>query len=194
MKRICVYCGSRDGNKAEYIDAAERLGTSLAKKGIGLVYGGGRSGMMGKISSAVLDAGGELIGVIPGTLLKKEQPGPKLSEVRVVNSIHERKSLMMELSDGFIAMPGGLGTFEEFFEVINWSQLKLHNKPYGLLNICNYFDKLIELLDHIADEGFLNPLNKSKIYINDDPEELVSKLAQHHNSPNTLQPAASTVR
>jgi len=184
--RICVYCGSKNGNKAEYIDAAERLGISLAKRGIGLVYGGGSSGMMGKISSAVLEAGGEVIGVIPGTLLKREKPGSKLSEVRVVNSIHERKSLMMELSNGFIVMPGGLGTFEEFFEVINWSQLKLHSKPYGLLNICNYFDKLIELLDHIADEVFLNPIHKENIYINDNPEELISEIAQHHNSSDQL--------
>jgi len=177
--KICVYCGSKNGNKAAYIDAAERLGTSLAKKRIGLVYGGGNTGLMGKISSAVLESGGEVIGVIPGTLFKREIPGPKLNEVRVVNNIHERKSMMMALSDGFIAMPGGLGTFEEFFEVINWSQLTLHNKPYGLLNICNFFGKLIELLDHIANEGFLNPIHKREIYITDDPEHLISKIAQH---------------
>ena len=98
------------------------------------------------------------------------------------------------LADGFIAMPGGLGTFEEFFEVINWSQPKLYDKPYGLLNICNYFDKLIELLDHIASEGFLNPIHKGNIYINDNPGELISNIAQHHNSPDQLQPAASAVR
>lgn len=177
--RICVYCGSKNGNKVEYIDAAERLGKSLAKKGFGLVYGGGNSGMMGKISSAIIEAGGEVIGVIPKTLLKSEMPGPVLNKVHVANTIHERKSLRMELSDGFIAMPGGLGIFEEIFEVINWAQLKIHNKPYGLLNSQNYFGKMFDLLDHIADEGFLNKDHKDTIIIDETPEDLITKIAQH---------------
>lgn len=177
--RICVYCGSKNGNRVEYIDAAERLGTSLAEKGIGLVYGGGNFGMMGKISSAVIEGGGEVIGVIPETLLKREVPGTELNKVHVVNTIHERKSLMMELSDGFIAMPGGLGTFEEIFEVINWAQLKIHKKPYGFLNTKNYFGKMFDLLNHIADEGFLNKDHKDTILIDETPENLITKIAQH---------------
>jgi uncharacterized protein (TIGR00730 family) len=179
--RICVYCGSNNGNKTEYIDAAERLGKSLAKNGIGLVYGGGNAGMMGKISSAVIESAGEVIGVIPKTLLKREIPGPELSEVHVVNNIHERKALMMELSDGFVAMPGGLGTFEEIFEVINWAQLKIHNKPYGFLNTRNYFGKMFDLLDHIAGEGFLNIDHKNTILIDETPENLIIKIAQQIN-------------
>lgn len=179
--RICVYCGSKNGNKTEYIDAAERLGKSLAKNGIGLVYGGGNAGMMGKISSAVIESAGEVIGVIPETLLKREIPGPELSEVHVVNNIHERKALMMELSDGFVAMPGGLGTFEEILEVINWAQLKIHTKPYGFLNTKNYFGKMFDLLDHIADEGFLNKDHKDTILIDETPENLITKIAQQIN-------------
>ena len=179
MKRICVYCGSKTGNRPEYLNAAEELGKVLALNGISLVYGGGNSGMMGKISSAVMANGGEAIGVIPKTLPEIKCAGSELSEIHIVGNIHERKALMMELSDGFIAMPGGLGTFEEFFEVLNWSKLGLHDKPYGLLNTCHYFSKLVELLDHIANEGFLNPSHKSTIHIADDPHELVVEITRH---------------
>ena len=179
--RICVYCGSKNGNKTEYIDSAEGLGIALAKNGIGLVYGGSNSGMMGKISSVVLENGGEVIGVIPEPLLKREKPGLELSKVYVVNNIHERKSLMMELSNGFVAMPGGLGTFEEIIEVINWAQLKIHNKPYGFLNTRNYFSKMFDLFDHIADEGFLNKGHKETILIDEVPENLIRRISQQIN-------------
>ena len=176
--RICVYCGSKNGNKTEYTDSAEKLGIALAKKGIGLVYGGGNSGMMGKISSTVLENGGEVIGVIPETLSRRCKSGPELSQVYTVNNIHERKSLMMELSNGFVAMPGGLGTFEEILEVINWAQLKIHNKPYGFLNTHNYFGKMFDLIDHIADEGFMKKDHKETILVDETPEKLIAKIVQ----------------
>jgi len=171
-----VYCGSKDGARPEYGKAAMELGHALVKNNLDLVYGGGNSGMMGLISTAVLEAGGNVIGVIPEPLLKRKSAVQELSEIRVVKNIHERKALMMDLADGFIAMPGGLGTFEEFFEVINWSQLKLHNKPYGLLNTCNFFGRLIDLLDHIASEGFFNPEHKDLIHIVENPYELILKM------------------
>ena len=179
MKRICVYCGSKTGGRPEYLNAAVELGKVLALNGIGLVYGGGNSGMMGGISSTVMANGGEVIGVIPRTLRESKFAGPELSRIHVVDSIHERKALMMELADGFIAMPGGLGTFEEFFEVLNWSKLRLHDKPYGLLNSCHYFSKLMELLEHIEYEGFLSQNYAATIYIDENPHELVSRIAHH---------------
>ncbi len=179
MKRICVYCGSKSGNRPEYLKAAEELGKTLALNGLGLVYGGGNSGMMGKLSSTVMANGGEVIGVIPRALHEREISGPELSEIHVVGNIHERKAWMMELADGFIAMPGGLGTFEEFFEVLNWSKLRLHDKPYGLLDSCHYFSKLMELLDHIEHEGFLSPNHTATIHIDETPHELVQKITKH---------------
>ena len=180
MNRICVYCGAKTGKRTEYLTAAAALGKALALNGIGLVYGGGNSGIMGKISTTVMENGGEVIGVIPEPLYERGAAAPDLSELHVVNGIHERKARMMELSDGFIALPGGLGTFEELFEVLNWSKLKLHNKPYGLLNTCRYFSKLLELLDHIAEEKFMNPAHINTIYIDENPDELVAKMMQHH--------------
>ncbi len=136
MKRICVFCGSSPGARLEYARAARELADLLIKRNIGLVYGGARVGIMGEIASAVLKQGGEVIGVIPQELVEKEVAFTELTDLRIVGSMHERKALMAELSDGFIALPGGLGTIEEFFEVLTWAQLGLHRKPCGLLNVC----------------------------------------------------------
>ena len=153
MKRIAVYCGSNKGVRPEYAAAAEQLGTLLARENIELVYGGGMVGLMGIVADAVLKNGGHVIGVIPEKLVIKEVVHEKLPDLRVVKTMHERKALMAELADAFIALPGGYGTFEEFFEVLAWSQLGWHTKPFGLLNIAGFYDRLTDFLDHSAGEG-----------------------------------------
>ncbi|MEN4099329.1 MAG: TIGR00730 family Rossman fold protein, partial [Anaerolineaceae bacterium] len=155
MKRICVFCGSSPGARPEYLDAAAALGQALARRGLGLVYGGGRLGLMGAIARAALAAGGEVTGVIPRGLVEREVGFTELNDLRVVESMHERKALMIELSDGFIALPGGLGTIEEFFEALTWGQLGLHQKPCGLLNVSGYFDHLVAFLDNVRAEQFV---------------------------------------
>src|SRR6185503_11560646 len=152
MKRVSVFCGSRNGARPEYTAAAHALGRALLDRRIGLVYGGGGIGLMGKISETVKVGGGEIVGVIPNALLAREVGRVDLAELRVVRSMHERKALMVELSDGFIAMPGGFGTFEEFCEIVTWAQLGLHAKPVGLLNIAGYFDPLILQFDRAVAE------------------------------------------
>ena len=147
MKRICVFAGSSRGAREDYAQAAERLAFELVNRGYGVVFGGGRVGMMGVLADATLALGGEVIGVIPKALLEKEVAHGGLTELRVVASMHERKAMMAELSEGFIALPGGLGTLEEFFEVLTWAQLGLHPKPCGLLNVRGYYDRLLEFLD-----------------------------------------------
>src|SRR6266567_4216722 len=153
MKRIAVYCGSNRGARPEYAAAAEDLGTLLAREKIELVYGGGMVGLMGIVADAVLKHGGHVIGVIPEKLVIKEVVHEKLPDLRVVKTMHERKALMAELSDGFIALPGGYGTCEEFFEVLAWSQLGWHTKPFGLLDIGGFYRSLLEFLDHTRNEG-----------------------------------------
>lgn len=175
MKRICVFCGSSPGATPEYIQAATQLGYALASKNIGLVYGGAKVGMMGRIAEAVLEKNGEVIGVIPKGLAEKEVSFTELADLRVVASMHERKALMIDLSDGFIALPGGLGTLEEFFEVATWAQLGLHPKPCGLLNIKQYYNKLMDFLDHTVDEKFVEPEHRSMILMDEDPERLLQK-------------------
>ncbi len=175
MKRLCVFCGSSFGANPVYVKAANDLGTAIAKRGIGLVYGGARVGLMGEIASSVIRAKGEVIGVIPKDLLEKEVAYTDLSDLRVVGSMHERKFLMAELSDGFIALPGGLGTLEEIFEIITWAQLNFHNKPCGLLNIHGYYNDLIKFLNHTVEEKFIEPEHRAMIVIDDDPESLLEK-------------------
>src|ERR1700733_16187124 len=155
MKRIAVYCGSNKGVHPEYAAAAEALGTLLAREKIELVYGGGMVGLMGIVADAVLKNGGHVIGVIPEKLVIKEVVHERLPDLRVVKTMHERKALMAELSDGFIALPGGYGTYEEFFEVLAWSQLGWHQKPFGLLNIGGFYSRLMDFLDHAQGEGFI---------------------------------------
>ena len=179
MKRMCVFCGSSPGLMPEYSQAARRLGSILAQRQVGLVYGGGNVGMMGQLAKAVIEQGGEVIGVIPRELLEKKVAFTELSDLRVVCSMHERKALMAELADGFIALPGGLGTLEEFFEVWTWAQLGLHQKPCGLLNVCDYYTPLITFLDHVVTQGFLAAAHRSMVMVEEHPETLLEQFDQY---------------
>ena len=187
MRRICVFCGSSPGARPEYIHAAQQLGYTLASQNIGLVYGGARVGMMGKIAEAVLEKQGEVIGVIPKALVEKEVAFTGLADLRVVDSMHERKALMAGLSDGFIALPGGLGTIEEFFEVVTWAQLGIHPKPCGLLNVRQYYDRLLDFLDHTVDESFVELEHRSMVLVDENPEKLLQKFDSYH--PPTIDKA-----
>ena len=177
LRRICVCCGSNSGTDPAYRDSAIHLGLLLAKRRIELVYGGGNVGLMGVLADAVLQANGRVIGVIPESLMAKEVGHLGLTELRIVKSMHERKALMADLSDGFIAMPGGFGTFEEFCEVVTWSQLAIHAKPCGLLNVEGYYDPLLALFDHAVHEGFLRAENRRLVLEDRDSEQLLEKMA-----------------
>ncbi|MFM8534331.1 MAG: TIGR00730 family Rossman fold protein [Acidimicrobiia bacterium] len=178
MKRIAVFCGSSIGNQPAYAEAAVALGGVLAKRGIGLVYGGGNVGLMGVIAEAVLTAGGEVIGVIPQALADRELAHGGVTDLRIVDSMHTRKAMMAELSDAFIAMPGGVGTFEEFFEVVTWTQLGLHRKPCALLNVAGFYAPLAAFIDQAVSEGFIKPIHRQMIVVDDNPERLVDSLAK----------------
>lgn len=173
MKRIAVYCGSNKGARPEYAAAAQQLGALLAREKIELVYGGGMVGLMGVVADAVLEHGGHVIGVIPEKLVIKEVVHEKLPDLRVVKTMHERKALMAELSDGFIALPGGYGTFEEFFEVLAWGQLGWHSKPFGLLNVGGFYDQMHEFLDHARNEGFIRPQHRALVLVENSAEKLL---------------------
>jgi len=175
--RICVFCGSNLGSNPVYRQAAAELGRLLADREIELVYGGGNIGLMGVLAEAVLDAGGHVIGVIPESLMAKEVGHQGLTELRIVGSMHERKALMADLSDGFIALPGGYGTFEEFCEVVTWSQLGLHTKPCAVLNVEGYFDPLLALFDYAVKEGFLRRENRTLVLEDRDPRHLLEKMS-----------------
>jgi len=177
FRRICVFCGSNLGVDAVYRQAATSLGRLLTARGIELVYGGGDVGLMGVLADATLQYGGRVIGVIPESLVAKEVGHQGLTEMRVVQSMHERKALMSDLSDGFIALPGGFGTFEEFCEVVTWSQLGIHSKPCGLLNVEGYYDPLLGLFDHAVREGFLREENRGIVLEDRDAEGLLEKMA-----------------
>lgn len=179
MKRICVYCGSNPGRTPEYREAANQLGQALVKRGIGLVYGGASIGVMGAVANAVLEHGGEAIGIIPQSLATREVAHTSLSELIVVTSMHERKAKMAELSDGFIALPGGWGTFEEIFEALTWAQLGIHEKPCGLLNISGYFDHLALFLQHAMDEKFVREAYKPMIMMEQGPDDLLDRFAAY---------------
>lgn len=174
--KICVYAGSSMGRTAAYREAAHALGTLLAEEGIGLVYGGGSIGLMGVVADAVLAAGGEVTGVITEALAAAELGHSALTELRVVPTMHARKAEMAELSDGFIALPGGIGTFEELFEAWTWSQLGVHAKPIAFLNVSGFYDKLAGFLDHVVEEQFLRPIHRDMIIIEPDPRLLLSAL------------------
>jgi uncharacterized protein (TIGR00730 family) len=173
MRRICVFCGSSAGKNDRYAAVTVDLARELAARGFGLVYGGGRVGLMGVLAEAALAAGVEVIGVIPRGLLKKEVACLSITDLRVVGSMHERKALMAELADGFVALPGGLGTLEEFFEMLAWTQLDLQRKPCGLLNVDGYFDQLRAFLDHALAEGFLQKANRSLLLVAERPGALL---------------------
>lgn len=176
--KICVFAGSKPGAKCDYADAAWKLGCALVERGHELVYGGGNVGLMGVIADAVLELDGHVTGVIPDALLSQEVAHEGLSDLRIVRSMHERKALMAELSDGFIAMPGGIGTMEEFFEVLSWAQLGIHNKPCGLLNVAGYYQPLIRFLDHAVEHGFLKPKHRSLLIVESVPHRLLELLEQ----------------
>ncbi len=179
MKRICVFAGSSRGAREDYAQAAERLARELVMRGYGVVYGGGKVGMMGVLAEAALAAGGKVIGVIPKALLEKEVAHGGLTELRVVASMHERKAMMAELSAGFIALPGGLGTLEEFFEVLTWAQLGLHPKPCGLLNVSGYYDRLLEFLDLTVEERFVKSQHRALVITSTSPTDLLERLETH---------------
>ena len=173
MKRVCVFCGSSLGRNPVYAEAAKQLGNVLANRNLGLVYGGANVGMMGELANAALDAGGEVIGVVPTIFVEKEIAHTALSDLRIVNSMHERKAVMAELSDAFIALPGGFGTLDEFFEMVTWTQLGLHRKPCGVLNVCGYYSKLTDFLDFAVSEGFIKSHHRSLIQIDESSETLL---------------------
>jgi uncharacterized protein (TIGR00730 family) len=178
MKRICVFCGSSPGSRPEYRAAAEELGAELVRRKIGLVYGGGNVGLMGVLADAVLKAGGEVQGVIPEHLMAREIGHDGLTKLHVVRSMHERKALMADLSDAFVALPGGFGTLEEFCEVVTWTQLGLHAKPCGILNVFGYYSPLLAMLDHAVQERFLKPENRALVPARELPSELLQALEE----------------
>ena len=190
MKRICVFCGSSTGHAPVYREAAEELGLLLAERGIELVYGGGSIGLMGVVADACLSAGGTVIGVIPDSLVGREVAGKAvdhrgLSRMEVVDSMHTRKARMAELADGFIALPGGFGTFEEFCEIITWAQLGFHTKPCGLLNVNGFYDPLLGLFDHAVVEGFLRRQNRDLVLADTNPASLLAAMAVFEPEPVT---------
>jgi uncharacterized protein (TIGR00730 family) len=176
IRRICIFCASNTGNDPAFAQAARSLGRALAEKSIGLVYGGGNIGLMGILADAAMHMGGHVTGVIPQALVDKELAHQGITELRIVTSMHERKALMAELSDAFIALPGGYGTLEEFCEVLTWAQLGLHEKPFGLLNISGFYDFFLQFLDHIVASSLLRPQHRSLVLDAVEIEELLSKM------------------
>ena len=177
MRRLCVFCGSSAGVRAAYTEAAKAMGTLLAERKIELVYGGGDVGLMGVVADAALAAGGEVIGVIPRALADKEIAHAGLTQLHVVDSMHTRKAMMADLADGFVAMPGGVGTFEEFFEAVTWTQLGLHRKACGLLNVDGFYAPLEAFIDRAVAEGFIRPAHRGIVVMDSDPARLLDKLA-----------------
>jgi uncharacterized protein (TIGR00730 family) len=176
MNSICVYCGSSVGSRGEYAQAAAEVGRLLAERGLRIVYGAGKVGLMGVLADAALQAGGEVIGVIPRALVARELAHDGVSELRIVDSMHERKALMADLSDGFLALPGGFGTMEELCEMLTWLQLGIHQKPCGLLNTLGYYDHLIAMFDRAVDDRFLRPQHRALLIVDDQPASLLERL------------------
>ena len=179
MKAICVYCGSSPGRLEAYAEGARALARALVARDLGLVYGGASIGLMGLIADTVLALGGRAVGVIPHALARKEVAHKGLTELHITQSMHERKTLMAELSDGFIAMPGGIGTFEELFEIWTWAQLGIHAKPVGLLNVAGYYDALTTFLDHATHEQFMKPQHRSVLIVEPEPVALLARFATY---------------
>jgi uncharacterized protein (TIGR00730 family) len=179
VKNVCVFCGSSMGRRPAYARAAQALGTSLAGSGLGLVYGGGSIGLMGVVADAALEGGSRVIGVIPKALARREIAHHGLTRLEVVPSMHARKARMAALSDAFVAMPGGIGTLEELFEVLTWGYLGIHAKPVGLLDVGGYWRPLIRLLDHAVEEGFLRPAHRKLVVVDRSPARLLARLARH---------------
>jgi len=190
MRRICVFAGSSAGINPAYRTAAAALGQTLGERGLGLVYGGAKVGLMGIVADAVLAAGQEVVGVIPHPLVSKEVAHDRLTELRVVASMHERKAVMSDLSDGFIALPGGWGTLDELFEILTWAQLGIHGKPCGVLNVHGYFNPLLSFLEHAVAEGFVKPENRRLILLAETPRQLLDLMASYtpHHTTKWINP------
>jgi uncharacterized protein (TIGR00730 family) len=190
--KICVFAGSRLGAQPEYADAARRLGRALAQRGYGLIYGGGNVGLMTVIADTVLRLKGHVTGVIPDALVTKEVAHDGLTELRIVGSMHERKAVMAELAHAFVALPGGIGTMEELFEVVSWAQLGLHGKPCGLLNAAGYYQPLIQFLGHAVREDFLKPKHRALLLVENEPEDLLDRIEAAISPAATRFEAAKT--
>lgn len=173
MARVCVFCGSSTGINERYVDAARELGSALVHRGLGLVYGGVMTGLMGAIAETVMDGGGEVVGIIPKDMLSREIAKRDITDLRVVESMHERKQMMSGLSDAFVALPGGMGTFEELCEILTWAQLGIHHKPVGVINAAGYYDPLLALFDHAVTEGFIAPSHRMLLKSAPAPDELL---------------------
>jgi uncharacterized protein (TIGR00730 family) len=188
LRRICIFCGSSPGRDPAFVAAARAVGTHLAERGIGVVYGGSRVGLMGAVADAALDAGGEVIGVIPQSLVDRELAHTGLTALRTVGTLHERKAVMAELSDAFIALPGGLGTLEELAEVTSWAQLGLHGKPIGLLDVGDYWDPLLAWLDRAVETGFLAPADRALLDRATDLDDLLARFEAWSPPPGPWDP------
>jgi uncharacterized protein (TIGR00730 family) len=184
VKSVCVYCGSSPGNSPHYADAARDLAKTLVERGIGLVYGGGNVGLMGVLADETMRLGGQVTGVIPSALLEKEVGHRGLTQLHVVNNMHERKAMMAELSEGFIAMPGGIGTLEELFEVLTWSQLGYHDKPIGILNAGGYYDGLLAFMQHMVTQGFLKMPQAALLMVETNAAALLDKFDSFEAQPH----------
>jgi uncharacterized protein (TIGR00730 family) len=185
IRNICVYCGASSGRNPLYAEGARALAQELVRRNIGLVYGGASVGVMGTVANAVLERGGRVVGVIPEALLSRELAHHGLTELRVTKSMHERKAVMAELADGFIALPGGIGTFEEIFEAWTWAQLGFHAKPCGILNVAGYFDRLIEFLNQAAEEEFIKPQHREMLIVESDPLRILDRFEGYRAPPVT---------
>ena len=179
IRRLAVFCGSNPGARADYSNGARSLAKLLCERGIGVVYGGSSVGLMAVLAGTMVEDGGEVTGVIPRMLVEREVANTALADLRIVESMHERKALMAELADGFIALPGGVGTLEEFFEIWTWGQLGMHEKPCGLLNVAGYFDPLLTFLDRAVDERFVRPVHRGMVIVESDPEMLLQRFAEY---------------
>ena len=179
MKSVCVFCGGNPGKNPAYLEAAHTLGITLAHSGLGLVYGGAKVGLMGAVADAVLEHGGEVLGVIPDFIAGREIAHLGVTKLEVVSSMHERKAKMVERADAFVALPGGFGTLDELFEILTWSQLGLHRKPIAVLNVAGYFDGLLAFLDRAADEQLLRPEYRAMLLVESDPVRLIERFRTH---------------
>ena len=179
IKSLCVYCGSSVGRDPVYADAARGLARAMVERGVRLVFGGGRVGIMGVVADEIMRLGGDATGVIPQALMRKELAHDGLTELHVTPSMHARKTLMAELADAFVALPGGIGTFEELFEVWTWAQLGFHDKPCGVLNVNGYYDRLVALVEHAVDQAFIRPVHRDMLVVDTDPVALLSRFAAY---------------
>jgi hypothetical protein len=193
LRAVCVFCAANAGTSPRYVERAAAMGRYLAASKRRIVYGGGRTGLMGALADAALDAGGEVIGVMPRHLVDREVAHTGLTELRIVGSMHERKSLLAELSDGFLAMPGGIGTLEELFEIWTWGQLGLHRKPYGLFQVEEFYTPLLAFLDHAVAAGFIRPENRALLVVESDPAALIRRMegVRLPDVPRWLDPATT---